>query len=103
MTFFARGKNQWAVKVPTLPGKYFRGYSDRQQEEQNNRFVQYLYEKKLQVLVKSIVSLECNGILSWDLCRSIRHELRHSSRYSFGLNIPMPLSKKAVQAEKRQQ
>ena len=40
MTF--RGKNQWPVIVSALSGMCFWSYSDRQQEEQNNRFVQYV-------------------------------------------------------------
>ena len=42
----SRGKNQRTVKVSAFFGKCFWSYSDRQQEEQNNRFVQCLYGKK---------------------------------------------------------
>ena len=41
------------IKASALSGKIFQSYSDRQQEEQNNRFctVPSHMEKKLQVLV----------------------------------------------------
>ena len=38
--------NQWAVKVSALSSKCFWSYSDRNQEEQNSRFVQCLYGEK---------------------------------------------------------
>ena len=44
MTFLlSRGKSQWTVEVSAISGEWFWSYSDTQQEEQNNPFVQCLY------------------------------------------------------------
>ena len=47
MTFYCLEGNQWAVVVSALFGKSSWSYTDRQQEEQNNRFVQSLYRNKI--------------------------------------------------------
>ena len=38
--------SRWTVKVSAFSGMYFWSYSDRQQEEQNNQFIQCLYIRK---------------------------------------------------------
>ena len=40
-------KSQWTVEVSAISGEWFWSYSDRQQEEQNNPFVQCLIWKKI--------------------------------------------------------
>ena len=94
MTFFllSTGQNQWAVKFQPYLVSTFRVIAI----DNKNKAIHLYSEKNITDIRLSDRNPQVQWTTELGLVSFYSHELGHSSRYSFGLNTVMLLSKKAI-------
>ena len=74
--------------ISALFGKCFQSYSKRQQQKQNNQTVPKWNKFTGTCLINHKSQVQQTTELGLVSFCSLHHELGHSARYVFGLNIP---------------